>query len=118
MGDADMPCDLVCPVDADGDGYTTASGDCNDSDPSVHPGQLEPCTCDGIDQDCNGVIDDTPCDQAPCKVLGEGEACGGDLGVCGEGLSCCYPCGIPGCQNVCTKTCTDSWCANGCPLYP
>jgi hypothetical protein len=105
-----------CQVDADGDGYS-ADSDCNDNDSSIHPDQEEPCTCDGIDQNCNGIIDDFPCD-APLCGLSEGDPCGGDLGSCGPGLSCCYPCGIEGCQNVCTPTCYDSYCSGGCPLYP
>ncbi|MED5372623.1 MAG: putative metal-binding motif-containing protein [Myxococcota bacterium] len=41
-------------VDADGDGIP-ASEDCNDEDVSVFPGSAE--VCDGIDNDCDGVID-------------------------------------------------------------
>jgi hypothetical protein len=41
--------------DADGDGYDS-SVDCDDNDPAVHPGALE--TCNGIDDDCDGQIDE------------------------------------------------------------
>ena len=40
--------------DADGDGYTT--DDCDDTDPNVNPGTVE--TCNGIDDDCDGTVDD------------------------------------------------------------
>lgn len=45
--------------DADGDGYGLgcAKGpDCNDADARIHPGQAE--TCNGRDDDCNGLVDD------------------------------------------------------------
>ncbi len=57
--------------DDDGDGYGISSteslacepgpdwsfsaGDCNDTDSGIHPGAGE--SCDGVDQDCNGVVD-------------------------------------------------------------
>ena len=63
-------------VDADGDGWgkgagaevacrgpegrVDVAGDCDDSNPSVHAMAEE--LCDGIDQDCDGVVDDNPSD--------------------------------------------------------
>jgi hypothetical protein len=37
-------------------GYVSASTDCADTDAGIHPGAVE--LCDGVDQDCDGVIDD------------------------------------------------------------
>lgn len=61
-------------VDGDGDGYTGAQGDCNDCDPNVNPGAIDVPTpmmdADGgvptpVDEDCNGVVDDSP---QPCDT--------------------------------------------------
>ncbi len=46
-------------ADNDGDGFTTAQGDCNDGDKTVYPGAAE--LCDGKDHNCNHEVDD-PCD--------------------------------------------------------
>ncbi|MDW8363817.1 MAG: MopE-related protein [Myxococcales bacterium] len=43
-------------VDADGDGWGTCRGDCDDADPRVHPGAPE--RCDGRDDDCDGSVDE------------------------------------------------------------
>ena len=42
-------------VDADGDGWWAGS-DCDDTDPTVHPGATE--LCNGTDDDCDGNVDD------------------------------------------------------------
>jgi RHS repeat-associated protein len=76
LGDACDPCpsttDKTCApttcLDEDGDGYgvlgasACAAGhpelfDCDDHNPSVHPGAVE--VCDQVDNNCNGLVDDT-----------------------------------------------------------
>ena len=37
-------------------GYTTQAGDCDDNNAAVYPNNIE--SCDGIDNDCNGQVDD------------------------------------------------------------
>ncbi|MFB6294586.1 MAG: putative metal-binding motif-containing protein, partial [Candidatus Nanohaloarchaea archaeon] len=56
--------------DSDGDGYTgpnCGDNDCNDNDPSIHPGADE--VCDGKDNDCDGNTDPS------WEVCNPGEAC-------------------------------------------
>lgn len=49
------PADALC-SDLDGDGVTPLLGDCDDDDPTIHPGALE--VDDGLDGDCDGVVDE------------------------------------------------------------
>ncbi|HUM46285.1 MAG TPA: MopE-related protein [Chitinophagales bacterium] len=41
-----------------GAGFSTVSGDCNDTDPTVHPGACDPANGNNTDDNCSGVIDD------------------------------------------------------------
>ncbi len=47
---------LNAPTDDDGDGVSPNDGDCDDADAELYPGRAE--ECDGIDNNCNGVIDE------------------------------------------------------------
>lgn len=50
-------------LDTDGDGLTTAAGDCNDCTKLIQPAALD-APGNNIDEDCNGAVDDgfEPCD--------------------------------------------------------
>jgi hypothetical protein len=55
----DLNGDGLCDVDQDEDGFLDAD-DCDDADPETNPGIEE--RCDGLDNNCNGQVDeDIPC---------------------------------------------------------
>lgn len=59
-------CEGIDPnIDNDGDGWTSAAGDCNDCTPQMNPGAQD-YPGNNIDEDCNGATDDNPtnCDGA------------------------------------------------------
>lgn len=70
-------------TDADNDGSCVESGDCDDADPSVHPGAAEVCD-DGIDNDCDGLVDaaDPACQTGTCDLGAAGDSCGSDVECC------------------------------------
>ena len=62
-------------------GYVTDATDCDDTNASVYPGAPE--VCDGVDNDCNGAIDDAlACSDGPIAV--RINAGGGALRYAGE----------------------------------
>jgi hypothetical protein len=71
--DTEPPC-MTC-IDADGDGYATNGGacgpvDCNDANSAINPGAEVVCD-DGIDEDCDGLLDaDEPyCDASIKNII-------------------------------------------------
>lgn len=59
-------CVNPCP-DADGDGWTTCAGDCNDANANVHPGHAEVCG-NSLDDDCDGTVNEGCGGGGGCKV--------------------------------------------------
>lgn len=68
--------------DGDADGYSPAEGDCNDTNSGIHPGAADD-TCDGVDQDCNSIIDDL--------FNADGDGYSTCMGDCDDGNAEVYP---------------------------
>ena len=89
-------------LDKDGDGYLPPS-DCDDTNPKVHPFALE--TCNGVDDDCDGDIDEGNPDPSgkPLILAGAIATCtDSNIGECGKqvGYCVCSPTVPTGSQNA------------------
>lgn len=60
-------------TDADGDGFAKED-ECDDSDSGVHPDAVE--TCDGRDEDCDGVVDEDASDASSWYADEDGDGYG------------------------------------------
>lgn len=69
-------------VDLDGDGFTPAEGDCDETERDVHPGVPEVCG-DQLDNDCDGLFDGGCDDAVRLATLRGGGGCTGGAGVAG-----------------------------------
>ncbi|MCR9159155.1 MAG: putative metal-binding motif-containing protein [Nannocystaceae bacterium] len=146
VGDGDpllqcVPDNGICCIDGDGDIYGEGGGcfdvDCDDTNPAVHTQAEE--VCDGLDNDCDGNVDNevTDCAEASCSLgkLGyfeqpgescvEGECVGDpnalcDLYTCAggdeEGDLCATDCGDED-DSLCVPPahCDDSECVPDVP---
>ena len=56
--------------DADGDGWTTQEGDCDDDNPAAHPG-AEDIPGNGVDEDCTGADAAVRPDIQATRIVGE-----------------------------------------------
>ena len=65
-------------IDNDGDG-SGATIDCDDANPAVHPGAEE--HCDGVDEDCDGEVDEDSVDRATFYEDLDGDGWGGETTV-------------------------------------
>lgn len=70
--------------DADGDGWEPGYGDCDDTDPDVYGRAVE--RVDGVDQDCDGRVDDIELGRGPALRTGlaAGDGAGSALAMGGD----------------------------------
>lgn len=116
-----LPVGGTCCVDEDADGYGQGVGcmgaDCDDGSASINPAAPE--ICNGVDDDCDEMVDDPPtdCVSGRCTAVGDGTyeaVAGADCvdAMCSAGTV--TPCGLFTCVdggeagNTCAVTCAPS----------
>jgi hypothetical protein len=79
----------TCLCEPSADHTATRGGDCNEQNVTVNPGSTE--ICDGVDNDCDGAVDNVPDKpnqelSKPCYTGPKGTE---DVGVCHGGIQIC-----------------------------
>ena len=115
-------------IDNDGDGFSENQGDCNDNNPAINPNALE--NCDGIDNNCNGSVDENAAESmglGPCAECVNGQIVTTSGNPCNDGNACTS--GDVCNQGTCVgsvincddgNSCTNDSCdpVNGCTFTP
>ena len=85
--------DAICPcldTDSDGDQYGDGLAcnppDCNDANPFIYPGAPE--QCNGIDEDCDGTVDNDNVNGAFCPATSQVSSSGGTPDTYCSGAQC------------------------------
>ncbi|MCB9671605.1 MAG: hypothetical protein H6736_14940 [Alphaproteobacteria bacterium] len=78
------------PASACGDtsGSVVAGGDCDDTDPDVHPGAIDAIACDGVDSDCDPAV------PATLEVPWQIPTIGGAIAAAGADATICVAPGL------------------------
>ncbi|MCK6531078.1 putative metal-binding motif-containing protein [Myxococcota bacterium] len=88
-------------LDGDRDGFSEAEGDCDDADPTRHPEAEEPLN--GLDDDCDGVVD-----EGPERDDADGDGHSPAAGDCDDGDPAVHPGARDGCNDL-DDDCDGEW---------
>jgi hypothetical protein len=96
-------------TDSDHDGFSPDGAgcgpvDCNDSNPSIHPGAIENCS-NGVDDDCDGLIDAADPACRPQPICGDG--------IVQESEQCDKGAANGRCPASCSAACRRNSCGGG-----
>lgn len=119
-GDADGDRFFACTV-ADQMSGDLSACDCDDDHANAYPGHPE--ECDGIDNDCNGRVDEAAACCAGCAGMGDrGDICALDgscacstapgMALCAAGQTCCSA----GCTDISTDKNNCGFCGTACTM--